>query len=333
MNKMKEKRIFAIGATIGIGALLLSSCLDNEWEDCEKSSKEDMDKYITKNTISDEFKKDVDGGTLYYIPDTLGTGLSPEMDNYIVVDYTGMYLDGTIIETTDSSMKEKWDATNFYKDYAFGPAKFKFGYSRAGFNYGLSYMKEGGWATLIIPTELAFYDCKPVLYKINLIKVIKNPVTYEKEAMLRYLSENGMDTIANAYEGIFYKVTSTTDDTMEVTKNDTLLIRFTGKYTYENKGLLCLKEFDSNIEDKDPLKIVYGKDAIQSGYIKYMPVGFTTALDTMRKGTHAVAVLPYEKAFGTTGLINSVYGYYIVPQYQTVIYDLYIEDIKRPQAK
>jgi len=29
-------------------------------------------------------------------------------------------------------------------------------------------------------------------------------------------------------------------------------------------------------------------------------------------------------------LINSTYGYYIVPAYQTVIYDLYIEEIRRP---
>jgi hypothetical protein len=61
-----------------------------------------------------------------------------------------------------------------------------------------------------------------------------------------------------------------------------------------------------------------------------MPAGFTAALDTMKKGSHALAVLPYSQAFGTTGLVNGIYGYYIVPQYQTVIYDIYIEDIIRP---
>ena len=330
MKRLNCIRIFRIGITMGIAAILLSGCLKNEWEECEKDGKAELEKYISDNNISDEYKKD---GGLYYIPDTVGTGLSPVLNDYIVMNYTGMYLNGTIIETTDSSLKEKWDASGNFSDFVYGPAKFKYGYSRPGFNDGLSYMQEGGWATLIIPTELAYYDCKPVKYTVNLLTIIKDPVAYEKSMLLRYLSENGMDTTTNAYEGIYYKEYDDTGDTLAVTENDTLLIRFSGKYTYQDKGSLMLKEFDSNIKDANPLKIVYGKDVVYSGAIKVMPEGFTTALDTMRKGTRAIAVLPYEKAFKSIGLVNVAYGYYIVPAYQTVIYDLYIEDIRRKPSK
>jgi FKBP-type peptidyl-prolyl cis-trans isomerase len=329
MKKINSIQIFLTGMIVALGALLLSGCLKNEWEECEEQGKVELDEYILKNNIPESYKVDVTGGFIYYIPEVTGTGLTPKTNNFIVINYTGMYLDGTIIETTDSSLRDEWEAANVYTDYAYGPSKFQYGYSSAGFTEGLKLMQEGGISTLIIPTELAYYNCRPVMYHINLLKVIEDPVAYEKEMLVRYLSRNGMDTVSNAYNKIYYKELSGPGDTVSVAENDTVLIRFTGSYTYENGDSLCLKEFDSNAGDKNPLKIVYGSDVIYGGYIKYMPDGFTAALDTMSKGTHALAVLPYDQAFGTTGLINSKYGYYIVPQYQTVIYDLYIEDIKR----
>jgi FKBP-type peptidyl-prolyl cis-trans isomerase len=330
MKRMNDMRFFLTVTVIGLGALLSSGCLHNEWDDCEKEGKAELDSYITKNNISESYRVEFSGGYLYHIPNIVGTGLYPQANNFIVIDYTGMYLDGTIIETTDSSLKDDWANSTVYTDYAYGPAKFQFGYSSPGFNAGLSLMQEGGFSTLIIPTELAYYNCKPVLYNINLLKVITDPVAYEEDMLVWYLSENGMDTVSNAYNGIFYKELSNTGDTLSVADGDTLLIRFIGNYTYEKEGSLNLKEFDSNTGDKDPLKIVYGSKEIYGGSIKYMPVGFTAALDTMNKGTRALAVLPYTQAFGTTGLINGTYGYYIVPQYQTVIYDIYVEDIRRP---
>jgi FKBP-type peptidyl-prolyl cis-trans isomerase len=330
MKRFNSVRFLLTGMIIGLGAMLLSGCLKNEWEECEEQGKVELDDYISKNNISESYKVEVTGGYIYYIPEISGTGLSPVTNDFIVINYTGMYLNGTIIETTDSSLRDEWDAATIYTDYAYGPAKFQVGYSSEGFNSGLAMMQEGGLSTLIIPTELAYYNCRPVLYSINLLKVIKDPVAYEKEMLVWYLSENGMDTVSNAYNKIYYKELSGTGDPLSVVEDDTLLIRFTANYTYEKGGSLYLKEFDSNTGDKNPLKIVYGSDVIYGGSIKYIPDGFTAALDTMSKGTHALAVLPYTQAFGTTGLINSTYGYYIVPQYQTVIYDIYIEDIKRP---
>lgn len=307
-------------------ALAFSGCVTNEWEECEKKGNQELSSFIGKENIPESSKKE---SGLYYIEDTLGNGLSPAANNFIVVNYTGKYLDGTVIETTDSSLQNSWDAADLFTDYVYGPAKFIYGRSRPGFNEGISYMKEGGWATLIMPTELAYYDCRPVEYTIQLLSVIKDPVAYEDSILRVYLAENGFDSSTTAYKDIYYKEYLTSGDTMKPMTNDTLLVRFVGNYTYCDKGNILTKEFDSNLKSAQPLKIFYGNQIAYSGAIKGMPPGFVAALDTMRKGTRAVAVLPYEEGFGTGGMINKTYGYYIVPQYQTVIYDLYLVDIIR----
>lgn len=324
------KKILRTVLISGASAFLLTSCMKNDWEECEKKSKDELNRYLSTNNISSEFRKQ---SGLYYIPDTIGTGLSPVVNNYIVVSYTGWYLDGTIIETTDSTLRNNWAADTVFKDYAYGPTKFKYGYSRPGFNEGLYYMKEGGWSTLIMPTELAYYDCRPVKYKIHLISVITNPVKYEDSVMFKYLEINSIDTNTAAYNGIYYKEYLTSGDTLSVESNDTVFIRYTGKYLYVDKGIIRTKTFDSNIKDKDPLTIIFGKKTLLAGSIKAVPEGFEIALDSMRQGTKAIAVLPYTKAFGTTGLFNSKYGYYYVPEYQTVIYDLYVERIGKAASK
>jgi hypothetical protein len=57
------------------------------------------------------------------------------------------------------------------------------------------------------------------------------------------------------------------------------------------------------------------------------------AIDSMRQGTHATAVLPYNEAFGENGLVNSMYYYTVIPRYQTVVYDIIVEAIKPPTSE
>jgi FKBP-type peptidyl-prolyl cis-trans isomerase len=328
----KKNRMWIYPLIIGI-LLLFMNCSKKDKDDdsndyCVNQSKIELEKYIADSNISDQYKMK---SGLYYIPDTVGTGLSPEVGNYIVISYTGWYTDGTIIETTDSAMKSKWSQASLFTNYVYGSIKILYGYSRPGFNEGLSYMSEDGWSTLIMNTELAFYDCRPVIYKINLISVIKDPVAYEKAIMLKCLADNGMDTISNAYKNIYYKELVTSPDIQSVALNDTVLIRFTGKYTYKthNDPTIKFRVFDSNIDKSEPLKIVYGdNEYYYGGSALAMPNGFAAALDTMCKGTRALAIIPYTQAFGVAGLADLYYYYIIVPAYQTVIYEIWVEDIK-----
>ncbi|MCD4664799.1 MAG: FKBP-type peptidyl-prolyl cis-trans isomerase [Bacteroidales bacterium] len=80
---------------------------------------------------------------LYYIETVAGTGGSPVTNNKVQVHYEGKFLDG---EVFDSSIERG------------EPIEFKLGLGEVikGWDEGISYMKKGGKATLIIPSNLAY---------------------------------------------------------------------------------------------------------------------------------------------------------------------------------
>lgn len=316
-----------------IFALLLSACVKNEWEELEEREAEIIKNYLKDNGISEDTKTE---GGIYYIEEVAGTGLTPGTGDYIVINYVGRYLEsGLIHETNYDSLKDEWEKSYYYPYYVYTPVKFNFGESIAGFNEGIGMMKEGGKAKLIIPSDKAFYDFNPMEYEVELIKVIQDPVAYEDSILLAYLSEAGYDSTMLT-NNIFFKETFTPDpgDERTVEANDTILIRFTGKYVVGYTGELNdTIVFDTNEDDANALKMVFGKNEVITGMILSMPQGMVAALDTMRLGTRAMAVLPYSEAFGISGFSYGISEYIIVPDYQTVIYQLEVEDIRPPAGK
>jgi FKBP-type peptidyl-prolyl cis-trans isomerase FkpA len=75
---------------------------------------------------------------LYYIETKTGTGASPVYASKVKVKYTGMFTDGSVFDS--------------------GTFTFSFGMGQviAGWDEGIGYMKEGGKATLIVPSDLAY---------------------------------------------------------------------------------------------------------------------------------------------------------------------------------
>ncbi len=75
---------------------------------------------------------------LYYIETKAGTGITPPYGSTVKVKYTGTFTDGT---TFDS-----------------GTFSFKLGFGQVitGWDEGIALMKEGGKATLIIPSDLGY---------------------------------------------------------------------------------------------------------------------------------------------------------------------------------
>ncbi|MBN2480852.1 MAG: FKBP-type peptidyl-prolyl cis-trans isomerase [Bacteroidales bacterium] len=313
--------------------LLLAGCVRNDWEEKDEREAEIIKSYLDEHGIAEDSKTE---GGIYFIEEVAGTGLSPGKNDYIVINYAGRYLEnGAIHETNHDSLKDEWTNSAYYAHFVYAPLKFKYGYSIAGINEGLSMMKEGGKAKLIIPSDMAFYDFNPLEYEIELIKVIKDPVAYEDSILITYLSETGFDSTMLT-GNIFFRETVTPDpeDQRTIQQNDTILIRFTARYVVGYTGTLNdTIVFDTNADDTRPLKFVFGKNEVITGTILSIPGGLITALDTMRLGTHATAVLPYAEAFGVNGLYSGTYGYTIVPDYQTVIYQLIVEDIRSPLGK
>jgi len=122
---------------IGISIILLSffqSCKS----DYEKEL-ETLQAYIESNNITIE----PTASGLYYIETLAGTGAQATAGDIVDVHYTGTYLDG-----------EKFDSS-----YDSGePYEFILGIGKVirGWDEGIAYMKEGGKATLIIPSNLAY---------------------------------------------------------------------------------------------------------------------------------------------------------------------------------
>lgn len=309
--------------------VLVTGCLKNEWEEKENQEKEVIQNYLSSHNISEDTKTE---GGIYFVEQKAGTGATPVKNEYVIISYVGRYLtDETIHETSYDSLKEDWPTASIYKDFVYGPLKFQFGYSINGINEGLSLMKEGGKATLVIPSDMAFYDYKPLVYDIELLKVIKKPDTYEDSILHVYLDEKGYDS-TNLYNSVWYKETLTPDpnDDRTIQQGDTVYFRFTGRLVDSyGTNLRDDRVFDSNTTDTKPVKFLYKQALLTSGILA-MPTGLITALDSMRAGTHATVVLPYQQAFGENGLYSTVYGYTIVPKYQTVVYDVVIEAIRPP---
>ena len=101
-----------------------------------------------------------------------GIGISPAAHDTAYVRYTGKYLNGT---TFDSNVGTDRD------DFVFPVGE---GYAIYGFDEGVTYMKEGGKSTLLIPSNLGYgtqgyYTIPgytPLLFEIELIKVKRGAV-------------------------------------------------------------------------------------------------------------------------------------------------------------
>lgn len=80
---------------------------------------------------------------LYYIEKKEGKGSTPEAGQTVVVNYKGMFLDGTVFDSS------------FERDE---PIEFVLGQGQVikGWDEGIGMMRKGGSATLVIPSDLAY---------------------------------------------------------------------------------------------------------------------------------------------------------------------------------
>jgi FKBP-type peptidyl-prolyl cis-trans isomerase FkpA len=144
-------------------ALMLSLVSCDPSVKAEKQEKEDIQAYLSQNSNL-TFVKQKSG--LYYYEVTAGTGISPELGDSAFVKYTGMFLDGSVFDSSISTGK---------------PLGFIVGEMIEGFNEGVQLMKTGGKATMLIPSKLAYGQYgrypyiagyTPLLFDVELIRVI-----------------------------------------------------------------------------------------------------------------------------------------------------------------
>jgi FKBP-type peptidyl-prolyl cis-trans isomerase len=306
--------------------LLLTNCeVPNDAEESKKDEQSKLKQYLVNNHITVQPQP----SGLYYIERVQGTGISPDSGDFVLINYSCSLIDGTLVETNDSAVAAHSSTVISSVGYI-GPQKSKL-YGHVKYNFfigleeGLSLMKEGGKATLIIPSKLAFDDIatslipwySTLIYEIDkLVRVIKDPVADDRVFVNRYLDTLGMQP-TDSIKGIYLKedVSGSGDliaygDTLKIKMMETAVdtIFFFGYRNYIEY------DFISGVEDT-----LFGP-------------GFNTAIEMLRKGSEARFLLPYNVAYGIYGLKFNYYNQYIRlirPPYSSVFYKIIVKDVKK----
>lgn len=128
-----------------------------------KANQDEGDKFLAENAKREGVKTTPSG--LQYKIIEQGTGISPKENDTVVVHYKGTFLNGKVF---DSSMDRG------------EPVEFPLNQVIKGWTEGLQLLKEGGKATLFIPSNLAYGTQgaggvigpnQTLIFEVNLIKV------------------------------------------------------------------------------------------------------------------------------------------------------------------
>jgi len=135
----------------------------------EKEEKEEIRSFLNSNDTQNYVQKP---SGLYYLEVLTGTGRTPVVHDTAYVIYTGMFLDGYVFYTNIGT-----------SDTLIFPVAE--GYLIYGFDEGITYMKVGGKASLLIPSKLAYGASgdntgiiggyTPLLFDVDLVRVKPGP--------------------------------------------------------------------------------------------------------------------------------------------------------------
>ena len=111
---------------------------------------------------------------LYYLEITEGDSLTPVVGDTVGINFIQSNIMGYVSNT---NIEEKAKEYNLWDpSFTYEPLRFKLGDSTmiAGINEGVSYMKFGGDANLVIPSSLAFENYETLLVYVELVEVKKS---------------------------------------------------------------------------------------------------------------------------------------------------------------
>lgn len=151
--------------------ILLIAC--NFADKSEKDEENQIQDFILSNsTLNFQLKP----SGLYYLEAQTGNGPSPVPGDSVTIQWSAMFLDCIVFATNTQ------DSVGFGFRVGAGPLQ--------GLDEGVQYMKEGGKAMLLLPSKLAYGSSgnhymgipgyTPIIFEINLLKVLRQQVTGKK---------------------------------------------------------------------------------------------------------------------------------------------------------
>ncbi len=286
--------------------LFMNSCSDLDYSEQLNYEDRIFDNYLVKHNITQEPTK----SGLYYIEEVEGTGVTPGLNDWALINYTMITLeDEQPVMTTDSAYAKNYGL--YDSRVLYGPNKIGIGYNIAGLDEGLSLMKEGGKATLLFKSDLGYGDntagsittFSSLIMKVELIEVFADPIANEYEKTLKFLEEHqySTDTIES---GIYYvPIIEGKGDAVE-------------DKDYVNVGIKAFLLNGRIIYSANSISFKIGSAEYNSTY------GLSEGIKMMLEGGTSRIIVPYNYAFGFG--FTSYDGYYKVPipPYSTIVYDV-----------
>lgn len=253
---------------------------------------------------------------LYYIEYKEGTGISPDTGDYILINYLAYTVpDEKVVDTYD----EQWarDYNLYNSNVLYGPYKYKHGSEIEGMKEGISMMKEGGVSRLIFKSDLGYGaeslgeigKFESLMYDIELIEVIKDPVAREKELIDEFLADNlTAYPIKDPETGIkLYYIPGVAGDSIQITDESIVEVFYTGQ-------LLDGRVFDTNAGSTSGMKVTVGAGDVIKGWdlgLKYFRFGGTGKL-----------LIPHELAYGEEGSIVNNTNKTAIPPFEALLFDI-----------
>ena len=206
--------------------LIASSCLDQEINGYEEEAQQKIDNFLAANGYTDAQHI---GYGIYVKMIEVGDDTFPKVGQTILINYTGKYTNNTVFETTDI------DQSGYltYKDfYIYGQKRHKVGTMIYGFDTAVRKISQGAKAQFVIPHQYAFGNYEPVVYNVELLKVIEDDSTYEADLFDEFKEVNGFYDSLIA-PGLYYKLADG-DTSLNLNPNvkagDTIQMKLTARY-------------------------------------------------------------------------------------------------------
>ncbi|OAD42930.1 FKBP-type peptidyl-prolyl cis-trans isomerase [Polaribacter atrinae] len=266
--------------TLFLSIILFTSCLKDDVS-CTPQTEDDIIEYIESKELA---TTESDSG-LHYIIENEGTGKAATENSVVDIKYKAYLLDGTDNGESESSILNLETLI-------------------PGLSEGIQLLKEGGKATLIIPSELAFGEagnssgsipCGTVLiFEIELIAVHDDYDAQNEAAILKYIDDNNLEA-TKTESGLYYVVNN--EGTGEIpTSNSSVTVAYKGYF------------LNGTVFDESTVSgATFGLNQVIAGW--------TEGLQLFKEGGDGVLLIPYSLGYGE-------YGQGTIPGYSILAFDV-----------
>ncbi|WP_234737022.1 FKBP-type peptidyl-prolyl cis-trans isomerase [Tellurirhabdus bombi] len=295
----KLSTLFLFGL-LGLAFLACKNDFDNPAEGQVARNIQEIDNYLIANNLATEFRA-TSSGMRYIIDEPSSSTVSPQTGEEVEFTYVLSYLDNTVARRVDSV------TTDNALRLPIG-----IGVMVPGLDEGLRLMRVGERARLFLPNNLAFSDSvranipkySAVIFDVRLLKSRNEAVQIQD-----YLRANGLRSTTDSLGSDSIRVYYTERGTgARVVSGKNVTVAITGKVLRTNKPFDVRENaiFEAGANQ-------LGIEAIDKGVLK------------LRVGDRATFVFPSARGYGAQGSPNRSTGFYIVPPYSPLVYEITVK--------